>query len=109
MPARPPAFKAPGSRNRKPWATALAYHDRRKRGRAGMRERAQVLSEEPYCMVCLKAGKRVASDEVDHIRPLAWGGSDDRSNKQALCIPCHAAKSAAERAEDRRSGSPLRT
>ena len=79
--------------------------DRRKRGRAGQRERQQVLDEEPFCRECLKQGKQVASDVVDHIIPLAWGGSDDRGNKQGLCDPCHDAKSAAERAEERRSGS----
>jgi 5-methylcytosine-specific restriction protein A len=79
--------------------------DRRKRGRAGQRERQQVLDEEPFCRRCLKAGKHVASDVVDHIRPLSRGGSDERSNKQGLCRPCHDAKSAAERAEDHRSAS----
>lgn len=37
--------------------------------------------------------------EVDHIIPLSEGGSDEDSNKQSLCIPCHRAKSAAERAK----------
>jgi 5-methylcytosine-specific restriction protein A len=57
-----------------------------------------VLDEEPFCRVCLNNGRHVASDVVDHIKPLAWGGSDERSNKQALCVPCHDAKSKAERA-----------
>lgn len=34
--------------------------------------------------------------------PLSEGGSDERSNKQGLCDPCHDAKSAAERAAARR-------
>ena len=67
-----------------------------------MRERAAVLAEEPICRVCLERGLQVASDEVDHVVPLAWGGRDDRPNKQALCTPCHEAKSKAERAEARR-------
>lgn len=103
MPSRPPVFRAPGSRERKPWAPSPVYRDRRKRGRAGMRERAEVLAEEPFCRRCLKDGKRVASVTVDHIKPLAAGGSDERSNKQGLCQPHHDAKSAAERAEDRQS------
>ena len=104
MADRAPAFRPPGWRERKPWEPT--HKVKRKRGRAGMRERAQVLAEEPFCRACLKAGKQVASDEVDHIVPLApaWGGSDERSNKQALCTPCHAAKSKAERAEARRAG-----
>lgn len=66
-----------------------------------MRERARVLAEEPFCRVCLSRGLQVRADEVDHIKPLAWGGTDERVNKQALCIPCHRAKSSAERARDR--------
>jgi len=56
------------------------------------------MAEEPFCRICLAKGKHVATDVVDHIKPLAWGGSDDRSNKQGLCNPCHDAKSAIERA-----------
>jgi 5-methylcytosine-specific restriction enzyme A len=107
MPARPPVHRAPGYRERKPWAPMPGLVDRRKRGRAGQRERQQVLDEEPYCRLCLAAGKHVASDVVDHKVPLAWGGSDDRANKQGLCDPCHDAKSAAERAKDR--GSAVRS
>jgi len=41
--------------------------------------------------------------EVDHIIPLADGGTDRASNTQALCLPCHRAKSTAEhRARARR-------
>jgi len=58
-----------------------------------------VLDEEPFCRACLTRGLHVASDKVDHIKPLAWGGSDERDNKQGLCDPCHDAKSKAERAE----------
>jgi len=110
MPSRPPTFRRPGVGERKAWERPLLYKDRRKRGRAGMRDRAQVLAEEPFCRTCLAAGKHVGSDVVDHIKPLAWGGSDERENKQALCTPCHDEKSAAERLEARRrggrSGSP---
>ena len=96
---QPPRFKAPGARVGGAWASQGAVNDKRKRGRAGQRERAQVLREEPLCRLCLEAGRTAASTMVDHIRPLAWGGSDARSNKQGLCTPCHDAKSAAERTE----------
>lgn len=36
--------------------------------------------------------------EVDHIKPLFSGGSNDLDNLQALCNLCHARKSAQERA-----------
>lgn len=76
--------------------------DRRKRGRAGVRDRAAVLAEEPFCRSCLDQGKHVRATVVDHIDRNAtdW---DARRNKQGLCEPCHDAKSAAERAEDSRS------
>lgn len=73
----------------------------RKRGRAGQRDRAVVMTEEPLCRVCLKNGVTRATAIVDHVKPLAWGGSDDRSNKQGLCKPHHDEKSAAEREIDR--------
>ena len=94
MPARPPKFRPAGWREPTPWERPLMYKDRRLRGRAGMRDRAMVLAEEPFCRSCLEQGRHVGSDKVDHIVPLAWGGSDDRSNKQGLCDPCHDAKSA---------------
>lgn len=63
--------------------------------------RAEVLAEEPFCRMCLAEGKRVKADEVDHIVPLAAGGSEDRANRQALCKPHHEAKSLRERIEAR--------
>lgn len=70
---------------------------KRIRGRAGQKARAAVLAEEPFCRACLAKGLQVGADEVDHIKPLAWGGTEARTNKQALCKPCHELKSQAER------------
>lgn len=100
MPSQPPRFGRQ-SGPRKPWAPTPGQIDRRKRGRGGQRDRAQVLDEEPLCRVCLAAGVTSASVVVDHIKRLADGGSDERSNKQGLCKPCHDDKSAAEKAYDR--------
>lgn len=83
---------------RKAWTRPANEPDRRKRGRAGQRERAQVLAEEPLCRLCLAEGTETRSEEVDHIKPLSRGGSDDRANKQALCVPHHRAKTRAEAA-----------
>lgn len=102
MALQPPVFGADRPK-RKAWAPQPGPAVQRKRGRAGQRDRAQVLAEEPLCRVCLDRGRTTRSTKVDHIRPLAWGGSDDRSNKQGLCDPCHDAKSAAERATGRRA------
>lgn len=102
MPVRPPTFHPPGWKERPAWAPRIGYKDRRKRGRAGQRDRAQVLAEEPFCRECLKCGKEIAAEMVDHIMPLAWGGSDERTNKQSLCHPCHDEKSKNERAISQR-------
>lgn len=59
------------------------------------------MREEPFCRLCLANGVKRKSDQVDHIKPLSRGGSDQRSNKQALCLECHDAKSKAERAPSR--------
>lgn len=74
-----------------PWAEDRARWDRL---------RLIVLEEAGY--QCEKCG-RVGRLEVDHVRPrrvapeLAW----ERSNLQALCRPCHFAKTATENAKRR--------
>jgi 5-methylcytosine-specific restriction protein A len=44
------------------------------------------------CYLC--GGEAV---QVDHVVPLAEGGSNDLDNGAAVCVPCHAAKSAREK------------
>jgi HNH endonuclease len=87
--------------NAPPWRSPLAEErDRRvaarRRARLGpgwQTLRAQVLGEEATCRRC-----PAPATHVDHIVPLARGGSRDRSNLQALCRPCHEAKTVAESA-----------
>ena len=98
MADRPPVFRHAGWKPRKAWARSSKHEDKRIRGRAGQRIRAQVLAEEPFCRHCLPKGQRVRSEEVDHVVPLSQGGENHRSNLQALCKPCHEAKTIAERA-----------
>ena len=59
--------------------------------------RAIVMAEEPLCRMC---GVRLAT-ECDHITPKHKGGTDARSNLQALCKPCHTDKTARESVEAR--------
>lgn len=100
MPMQPPVLGGTKPK-RQAWAPALGRPDRRKRGRAGQRERAQVIAEEPLCRRCLARGVESPTEEVDHIKPLSQGGTDTRSNKQGLCVPCHRDKTAAEDAQRR--------
>jgi len=96
MPSQAPRFRPPGWREPKAWERPKLHQDKRKRGRAGQRDRREVLTAEPFCRHCLENGLHVASEVVDHIINLAAGGSDDRDNKQALCTPCHDAKTLSE-------------
>jgi 5-methylcytosine-specific restriction protein A len=68
----------------------------RTRGRTWQRIRLQVLAEEPLCRACQAADRVTAAAEVDHIKPLHHGGTDERSNLQPLCAECHEQKTRAE-------------
>jgi 5-methylcytosine-specific restriction enzyme A len=56
------------------------------------------LPENALCVYCKRAGRRVAAEAVDHIKPhrddprLFW----NTANWQALCGRCHNAKAAQE-------------
>lgn len=78
----------------------------RLRGRAGVHQREQVRDEEPFCRHCMAKGRRSPTTQVDHIIPLFKGGTNDRSNLQGLCDPCHSAKSA--RDTGKKPGRPWR-
>lgn len=53
--------------------------------------RAAYLAAHPLCQRCGRP-----ATEVDHIVPLARGGTHDPANLSALCKSCHSAKTAAE-------------
>jgi len=65
----------------------------RTRGSAWMAIRAQILARDcGLCQVCNMAGNLTLARDVDHIRELADGGTDDAGNLQAICGPCHKGK-----------------
>lgn len=66
-------------------------------GRPWRRKRESILLRDKYtCQAC----RIVTLDlEVDHIVNIARGGKDDDENLQALCVPCHKAKTAVEAAQ----------
>ena len=60
--------------------------------------RLRVLERDGYlCVTCTANSKHVQATDVDHIKPKAYGGTDDVSNLQALCGQCHNRKSSLER------------
>ena len=106
MPTQPPRFAFVKRAPRKSWERPGKSAHKRKRGRAGQRDRAQVLLEEPLCRPCLAEGRTTASEEVDHIRDdLPDEQWDARENKQGICKPCHKKKTAAESAAGKRRAS----
>ena len=48
------------------------------------------------CQACARQHRVTLAREVDHIVPKAEGGTDDDTNLEALCRPCHAAKTLTE-------------
>lgn len=70
-------------------------------GYAWQQARRTFLWESPLCVMCEAAGRVVVATVVDHKEPhrgdaaLFW----DRANWQALCKPCHDAKTQREQAE----------
>lgn len=58
------------------------------RGRTLQTLRARLLGENPMCSMC---GTSVAT-ELDHIKALTNGGTNDDDNLQGLCAACHEVK-----------------
>jgi 5-methylcytosine-specific restriction protein A len=56
------------------------------------------------CQQCRRNGLLRQADQVDHITPKAMGGSDDHGNLEAICGPCHTAKTQAESGASRSYG-----
>jgi 5-methylcytosine-specific restriction enzyme A len=62
-------------------------------GAAWDRLRLRILKRDHYlCQPCLRVNRVTHATEVDHIKPKAKGGTNDAPNLQAICAPCHEAK-----------------
>ena len=61
-------------------------------GRRGQRRRDDFLESHPLCAACMARGIPAVAVEVDHVTPLHQGGPEAGDNLQALCGPCHRAK-----------------
>ena len=80
--------------------------DARTSSTAWRRTRARILRRDRgVCYVCGRSG----ADEVDHLRPVAEGGTDDDANLAAIHDdPCHRRKSSAEGNRARWQRAPRR-
>jgi 5-methylcytosine-specific restriction endonuclease McrA len=68
------------------------------------RERAKVAYEQRYA--CAGCAVLLPPDwQLDHIVPLSEGGGNERANVQALCVACHADKTARASAARGTAGS----
>lgn len=65
-------------------------------GRRLQQMRKALFERQPLCEPCQTKGRVRAATIRDHRIPLAEGGKDDETNEQAICRPCHDAKSQAE-------------
>jgi 5-methylcytosine-specific restriction protein A len=65
-------------------------------GVAWRRLRLTILAAEPLCRACAAQGRTRGATDVDHIVPLARGGTNARENLQPLCHECHGSKTATE-------------
>lgn len=80
--------------------------DRKKRGSAAARGydrrhrrwRQRILDRDPFCVECLKEGRKVRSEVADHIVPIREGGARfAMDNGQGLCQTHHNRKTVWER------------
>lgn len=66
-------------------------------GRPWRRLRESILMRDKYlCQPCLRAGRYTEAQEVDHIIPLAKGGTSEPAQLQSICVECHTKKTLIE-------------
>lgn len=77
-----------------PWDTSKTTTERGY-GWAWQKRRLEILKRDSYlCQPCLRCGKTVPADAVDHIKQKADGGTYEPDNLESTCDPCHKDKTA---------------
>lgn len=95
MPSKPPVHKPRGSRPRRAWERTAP--PKRLTGRPWRRLRDRILERDRHlCQQCLREARLTVAHEVDHIVPVAEGGTDAETNLEAICDQHHRAKTQAE-------------
>ena len=80
------------------WQSYKGSSKSRGYGYAWSKLRLKALERDRHlCQMCLKRGIFTTATDVDHIIPLAQGGSDAMENLQSLCHECHKQKTCQER------------
>ncbi len=84
MPTRPPTHKPPRAKlsDGRPSSHARGYDAR------WQKLRLTILQRDLLCRAC----RHALSVHVDHVKAKTAGGSDDESNLEGLCGPCHSRK-----------------
>jgi 5-methylcytosine-specific restriction protein A len=83
-------------------ATRRTSRHERGYGTAWDRIREQIMVRDfGLCQVCKRAGRLTFAHAVDHIVPKFEGGDDNERNLEAICKPCHQAKTENESARGR--------
>jgi 5-methylcytosine-specific restriction protein A len=78
-------------------AALTVRETKRTSGTTWMNIRARILKRDyGLCQACKRAGQIGLATQVDHIKALADGGTDDDENLQGICEPCHQMKTSAE-------------
>jgi 5-methylcytosine-specific restriction protein A len=67
----------------------LSSPDTRIRGRKGQKLRAARLARSKYLCEDCYPHRITAAQVVDHVKPLALGGTDTDENTRNLCNECH--------------------
>jgi 5-methylcytosine-specific restriction protein A len=102
MPKRPPVHRAVPARTKVHHAAPPRYGQGRG-GRPWRRKRDAVLKRDGHlCRQCRREGALTLASQVDHVVPVAEGGTDDETNLEAICDLHHLAKTQAEARRGRR-------
>lgn len=83
------------------WPTTSRHE--RGYGAAHEKMRAHLIATVILCEECTRQGRTTSGTIADHIKPLAQGGTGDRSNYQLLCRPCSDAKTLADKGQQPRA------
>lgn len=79
------------------WPTTSRHE--RGYGTAHVKMRALLIRTVTLCEECTRQGRVTVGTIADHIKPLADGGTGDRSNYQLLCKSCSDEKGLADKGQ----------